>query len=51
MTTKEIWNKVQSLYSNEYPLTTIYVDQRSKKDLQEIRKEATSSNEDQSNPE
>lgn len=52
MTTKEIWNKVHSLYSNEPPLTTIHVDQRNKEDHQETRKEETlnPSNEDQSNP-
>ena len=53
MTTKKIWNKVQSLYSNEYLLTTIHVNQRSKEDEQETRKEATPnpSNENQLNPE
>ena len=39
MTTKEIWNKVHSLYSNESPLTTIHVDQRNKEDHQETRKD------------
>ena len=41
MTTKDIWNKVQSLYSNESLLTTIHDDQISKQDQQETRKEAT----------
>lgn len=52
MTAEELWNKVQSFYSNEYLLTTIHVDQSSKEDQQEPRKEATPnpSNEDQSNP-
>lgn len=51
MIAKEIWNKVQSLYSNESLLTTIHDDQRGKEDQQETRKEATPnpSNEDQSN--
>ena len=52
MTTKEIWNKVQSLYSNESLTTTIHADQGGKEDQHKTRKEATPklSNEDQFHP-